>query len=134
MQIKKTTFKKIKCLKKNAQKDHVVIDDFNNCTWFGAKIGNDFYVGCAGLVIKGKNLRFKGDFVSPNFRNQGIYRKLFEYRMNYTEKLNFNKITAFCTPMSLSVYLANGFKRVSQKRLRDGTNIWYVISRMRNYD
>lgn len=61
-------------------------------------------------VIKDGHIRFKTDYVRPNFRGKGLYSALWEYRMNLIFKeYNPHTITAYCTEMSLPKYLKEGF-------------------------
>ena len=66
-------------------------------------------IGFVGYSI-GKLVRLKSDFVHPAHRGKGIYRALFEARLERLSKYRF--LDAFCTPLSLNTYLAYGFKSV----------------------
>lgn len=67
-------------------------------------------LGVVGYKTMGRVLRYKTDWVHPNYRGQGIYRLLWYTREAACE--DAKHVTAFCTPMSLPMYLSHGFTAV----------------------
>lgn len=65
-------------------------------------------VGCVGWFIKGKTIRYRTDYVLPNYRKAGIYTALFLAREDKCAKLGM-RTTAFCTSRSRGMYLRSGF-------------------------
>ena len=118
-------FKDIQPLAKYARKEHVIINYFKGSIWLAAKKNNRL-VGCVCCQKKKDKARFKGDFVLPEYRNEGIYRSLFEARNWLIRGLHLKEISAFCTQMSIILYLENGFQVISKKVLKDKTKIYYV--------
>lgn len=123
-QIYISKFEAIQPLIKHAIKEHVIIADFDNSIWFSA-IKNNKVVGCVCCQFNGDKCRFKSDFVLPEYRSNGIYKALFKQRSVQVEHL-VKEISAYCTPMSIRLYLQNGFKIISDKILKDKTKIYYV--------
>jgi GNAT superfamily N-acetyltransferase len=79
-----------------------------NTVWFGAKIGDEL-VGVVSCVLRKAYVYYNTDFVRKEYRNKGIYARLFEERDKYVLTLNRDLIKAKCTRNSLNHYLKNGF-------------------------
>ena len=74
---------------------------------------NDINVGHVFINIESNNrIKFMDDWVHPDYRNKGIYRKLWDIRMSYT-KDNFTNhlIYAWCKETSLPLFIEKGFKK-----------------------
>lgn len=92
--------------------EHVDLKFDGKTTYLGAFVGGKI-VGCVGWMKIGRNLRYKSDCVLPEHRGKGIYGKLWEDREFLTENQS-TITTAFCTSLSVGMYLAKGFKKVSK--------------------
>jgi hypothetical protein len=79
-----------------------------NTVWFGAKLGDEL-VGVVSCVLRQAYVYYNTDFVRKEYRNKGIYARLFEERDKYVLTLNRDLIKAKCTRNSLNHYLKNGF-------------------------
>lgn len=78
-------------------------------TWFVA-YDNDNDINpigmCAAREGKGMYHQYCHDFVLPVYRGKGIYRMLFEKRVNWASGY---PAKAACTKMSIGTYLLHGF-------------------------
>jgi hypothetical protein len=83
-------------------------------TYLGAFTDDGKIMGVVAWMRVGKTLRYKTDCVLPQYRGMGVYTKLWAEREFLCEN-QATLTTAFCTPKSLGMYLAHGFKIV-----RDG--------------
>lgn len=83
-----------------------------NTVWFGAKLGNEI-VGVVSCVLRRDYIYYNTDFVIKEYRNKGIYTRLFEERDKYAVTLNRDLIKAKCTRYSLNHFLKNGFKAIA---------------------
>ncbi|MDR2084346.1 MAG: GNAT family N-acetyltransferase [Bacteroidales bacterium] len=64
-------------------------------------------VGCVGFQRIGETMRYKIDFVLPEYRKKGIYTKLWELREIQNK---CSETSAFCTEFSLGMFLKNKFE------------------------
>ena len=104
-----------------AKKEGVSFTPTKNQTKYIARLILDKVIGFVGYEIQTGGVRFKSDYVHPNYRGNGYYQELFDYRMNLFA--NEKRITAYCTNKSLSTYLRNGFKATNTNK----NNVTYVI-------
>jgi GNAT superfamily N-acetyltransferase len=74
-------------------------------------------VGVVGwLQLSATHARLKSDFVRPAYRGRGIYRALWEARLEAVARSGPPRVmTAFCTPLSLPTYLLAGFAVESER-------------------
>lgn len=115
VQIRTVTFTDLSPLSA-MRKEHVDFTDNGNTSYLGAFV-EDKIVGVVGWQMVGKrNLRYKTAFVLPQYRGKGIYKALFEAREQHCEAIFKEKITAFCTPLSLPMYLKSGFEVVRENK------------------
>ena len=106
------TFKEIKHLKGRAAKEGVVMDEKTSYHVFevaGQIVG---FVGSMSLNSDSSVMRFKSDWVDPDWRKQGIYKILFDIR-DKSIKPNVCEVNAFCTQLSLPMYKSRGFEVVT---------------------
>ena len=102
------------------KKEHVDTKSTPNTRYFGVYVGGEL-AGFVGVMDKGVGLvRFKFDYVRPEFRGKGLYNALFQYRL---EKYRDRKISAFCTNMSVGTYKRYGFMEIWHK---EATNITFL--------
>ncbi len=78
------------------------------------RLGREAVLGFAAMFVRAGRARFKADYVLPDYRGKGIGRALIAARLAEMKKLGVSQATAFCTPLSLPLYLAAGFKEVSR--------------------
>ncbi|MGE6754188.1 GNAT family N-acetyltransferase [Rossellomorea sp. NPDC071047] len=92
------------------------MNDVPGSVWFCAIVDGEMagFVSCYIREKHGKAV-FKSDYVRGEYRRRGIYRKLFETRLNYVKKFNVRKIKASCTKMSLGCFLSYGFKKTESR-------------------
>lgn len=104
-------------LKPLMQRERVATRHLPGTEYLGMYINGEL-IGVVGWM-KIKNVtRYKTDYIHPNHRGNGYYKELFMAR----DALVNGTVSAFCTSMSLPVYLNNGFEKL---RERDG--ITYVV-------
>lgn len=77
-----------------------------NCIWF-LYFKNDELCGFCCAEKRKNYVYFKHDYVVEKYRNNGIYKTLFEFRLLYFQDID---IKATCNNNSLSQYLKNGFE------------------------
>lgn len=99
----------------SSHKKTVVLENKSNMHWFVACDQQQAIIGCAALFVKNSVARFKCDIVSEQYRNQGVYAKLFKARQEFAKNdLSLAKADAFAGPMSYNTFIRNGFKPVRQ--------------------
>lgn len=86
-------------------------------TYLGAFTHEGQIMGVVGWRRIGANLRYKTDCVLPEYRGMGVYSKLWEEREFLCEN-QASTTTAFCTGMSIGMYLAHGFKVMRDGRIK----------------
>ena len=65
-------------------------------------------------------IKFEDAFVHPDYRGQGIYRKLWDTRWEYVnENLKGMKVIAYCKPITVNFYQEKGFKEVHKITLME---------------
>jgi len=121
LKISKTTHNQVyEILSKYMKKEQVAISKTKpkNIYYIGAfKNGN--LIGCVALQKIGNKIRYKTDFIMPNYRTNGIYKKLFNAREKVKQfKYNDLAVTAYCSKNSINTFLSNGFK--IKKELKNG--------------
>jgi hypothetical protein len=114
-------------LKKAAKLDVVSLNDSSGSIWFGgfmpfADITEEPAIGCVCATINKSTVRFRGDYVLPEFRKSGIYETLFNMRYNTLASLGYKRATAYCTSSSINVYSKAGFKIKSTKQIKHGND------------
>lgn len=93
---------------KSFRKEHVDSKKIEGTRYIGG-ICEGKLVGVVGYLFMGNTVRYKSDCVHPNYRGAGIYSALFAAREEKVRNMGYICITAFCTSMSLPLYLAKGF-------------------------
>ncbi len=106
--VSRMTFKEISPIVPYIKQARMRVRDNQNTVWFGAKLGDEL-VGVVSCVLRQAYIYYNTDFVRKEYRNKGIYARLFEERDKYVLTLNRDLIKAKCTRNSLSHYLKNGF-------------------------
>jgi GNAT superfamily N-acetyltransferase len=76
------------------------------------RLAPDAILGFAGMFIRNGSARLKADYVLPNYRCRGIGRALIAERLQMAADQGATVQTAFCTKMSLPLYLAAGFQEI----------------------
>jgi GNAT superfamily N-acetyltransferase len=82
-------------------------------------------IGFVGYMEVAGSIRFKSDWVDPDWRGQGVYAELFKKRMELFD--DTQTLTAFCTPMSLPTYIRNGFVKATETKRSNGAVSVYVM-------
>ena len=81
----------------------------SSCGWVASCDKKE--VGWCNMSFLPDNIiKFEDAFVAPNYRGKGIYKMLWERRLNYVNA-HFGKYTliAYCKPSTLSHYKNQGF-------------------------
>jgi GNAT superfamily N-acetyltransferase len=65
-------------------------------------------LGLCGLVITGTTAVFKSDYVPPEHRGKGVWRRMFDERMQLCRAAEVTRVRANATPMILNAYLRRG--------------------------
>lgn len=112
--IKKISFDDVKGFIKEAKKERVSFDNPKGAYWFGI-YEDDKLVSFYCLVVKGKTARFKSNYTAPEYRRRGYLKRFIQHSKKICIKNNIEKMTAFCTPMSINSHLRGGAVRVSNK-------------------
>lgn len=88
---------------------------YKESIWSVALVDNKV-VGFGCLFKKGDKIYFENGYVLPEYRNQGIYKKLIAERIEYvkTNYRNIKIIMANCTLDSFHAYKQNGFEIVKE--------------------
>ena len=91
----------------------------SSCGWIAMIDGQE--VGWCNMSFLPENtLKFEDAFVHPDYRGQGIYRKLWDTRWEYVnENLKGMKIIAYCKPITVNFYQEKGFKEVHKITLME---------------
>ena len=79
---------------------------FCSSTEYFGYFHNDELVAMTGLIVYANKLVFKNSFVLEAHRRTGIYRKLFNYRVEVARSKGIGKIEATCTRMSLPMWIS----------------------------
>ena len=75
---------------------------------------------CNMSFLPENTLKFEDAFVHPDYRGQGIYRKLWDTRWEYVNKnLKGMKVIAYCKPITVNFYQEKGFKEVHKVTLME---------------
>lgn len=112
IEIRKVSHSDVKLLS-FMQNESVDFKDNGETHYIGAFVDGKI-VGCVGYQFVGKVMRYKTDAVHPDYRNKGIYSKLWTVReLECRGKSNIT--TAFCTKKSVHQYLKNGFEAQSKR-------------------
>lgn len=114
MKIERIDYKKalaLRCM----EKESIDFKFYPNCQYLGAFVDGQL-VGMVAWQMVGQSLRYKSDCVLPTFRKQGVYSALWKARDEATNDTKHSSVTAYCTPMSLGMYLARGFKQGKTNR------------------
>lgn len=93
-----------------AKAERVTMENPHGSIWFGAFDDTGTVLGFACMVVKGQAARFKSDYVLPEHRGRGIATALMRLRLERCMDLSLTRATAFCTPLSLGIYLKHGFQ------------------------
>lgn len=125
--IETSTFKELEPLILLAGKDGMRVHDVPGSVWFCARVDGEMagFVSCYIREKQGKAV-FKSDYVRGEYRRKGIYRKLFEKRLDYVKNFNVRKIKASCTKMSLECFLSYGFKKIESRSRKYTDVLMYV--------
>lgn len=74
----------------------------------GAFVG-DKIIGCTAWLLMGKNLRWKCDYVLPEYRGNGVFSALWKLRSAESERIQCEQITAYSTAVNVWRYRRDGF-------------------------
>ena len=81
----------------------------SSCGWVA--ICNSKEVGwCNMTFLPDNTIKLEDSFVHPDYRGKGVYKKLWERRMDYINT-NFShyNLMAYCKPTTLEYFLKQGF-------------------------
>src|SRR5690606_23395002 len=80
-----------------------------NMTWFIAIKDNEVVSFAAIKQLSGGTVEFTNSYTTPEFRGNGIHRKLFNERLKWCMRNKVKVITATCREASLAIFMENGF-------------------------
>jgi len=83
--------------------------------WWVYMNSENVLIGFCSAIFKDNEVHFCHDYIYPEFRNKGLYDKLFNERIDCKEIFTF-PITAVATPMSLNTYIRYGFEIIKQSK------------------
>lgn len=110
--IHRSSFDEIAPYKQDAESEHLCFSD--NTIYYGAYKYDTMLLGFTGIVWYKNKAKFKNHYVLPEYRGQGIFRKMMEHHINLVALSGIKKIEATCTDMSLPLYLEFGANIVKQ--------------------
>jgi GNAT superfamily N-acetyltransferase len=113
LQVETCSFADVKPFASKASRERVKVDNPAGTAYYCVRNGSGSIAGFAALMLRGSAARLKGDFVLPEYRRRGIAKLLMAARLEECDRRFIARATAFCTEMSLPLYLANGFRAVS---------------------
>lgn len=93
---------------KSLEKESIDFKFYPNCQYIGA-FEDGRLVGMVAWQMVGQSLRLKSDCVLPAYRKRGVYTQLWAAREKATDGIRRASETAYCTSMSLGMYLSKGF-------------------------
>jgi GNAT superfamily N-acetyltransferase len=71
--------------------------------------------GFSGIDFQGSRAVFKNAYVMPEYRGNGIWRELFNYRYAVASmRKGIKTVEATCTPMSINLYLRLGAQVITE--------------------
>jgi len=112
--IKKVAFLQIDSFLPEAKKAGLI---FCNSTEYYAFYHDEQIVAITGLVWYKNKVVFKNSFVLPKHRGCGIYKNLFDFRLQLAKSRNIRTIQATCTKMSLKLWLDKNAVIIKQYKL-----------------
>lgn len=93
------------------RKERVAIKkDDNNTNYFVAEDQEKIIAVVGWQQMKNGHFRLKTDYVLKEYRGKKIYSNLWNSRINVILSYGANKLSAYCTDMSLPKYLKEGFR------------------------
>lgn len=116
MKIKAITYKELEVFK-NLRNLSVDFKHNPKTSYIGAFSDDGEIMGVVGWMKVGKNLRYKTDCVLPKYRGMGVYSALWKEREFLCER-QASVTTAFCTDMSIGMYLAHGFMIAREGKIK----------------
>lgn len=91
---------------------------FNKSTAYYCARAKGKMIAICGVMIYASKAVFKNDYVLPEYRRNGVWKMLYDYRLALVTNMeSIKKIEATCTDMSLPLYLRMG-ARVTKKYAR----------------
>ena len=109
--IKTVSYLEIKDLIPFAKKENLC---FNLRTEYCAYFIKNKIVAFCGWMVCGNKVVLKNDYVLPEYRRQGIYKRLNNYRMNIIKALGVRKVESNLTDKSLPLHLSLGAKIIKK--------------------
>ena len=81
----------------------------SSCGWVAVYYGKE--IGWCNMTFLPDNIiKFEDAFILPEFRGKGIYKMLWDNRMNYVNAHFGNyKLISYCKPSTLEFYKKRGF-------------------------
>lgn len=92
----------------------------NKAEYYGGFVDNKL-IGFTSIQLYGKKAKFNNSYVFKEYRGNGYYKKLLDYRIELVKQMGCNEIVASCTKMSLPEFLKRG--AVIEKEFKICTNV-----------
>ena len=96
----------------------------NKANYFGCYIDNQL-VGFASIQYYNKKAKFNNTYVFKEFRRNGYFRELLDFRIKEAKSNGCTHIVAACTKMSLPEYIKRG--AIIEREYKICTNIKLTI-------
>lgn len=110
MNIEPIPFGRVYPFKSAAAREHCIISETNDTKWYGVFVGERLAGFTAVMYHKeGTWARFKGTYVLPNFRGQGLSVELNEYTLKLALQRGVVCVDAYVTPINAKWYRKRRF-------------------------
>ena len=104
-------YSEIEHLVLQAKKERIGITP--NTKFYCAK-DNEIVIAFCGIVFKRGYAVLKNLYVIPKYRKQGIGKELVKYRFKVIKQAGYPYAIAYCTPMSVNIWLKLGAKIIKE--------------------
>ena len=107
---------------KQGRKHKLIFHEYTNYIGY---FRDEKIIAIAGYQILKDKAILRSTFISPEFRKQGIYRALTNWRLAFLENKDIKNIELTCTSMSIKYHLKNGAKII--KQFKNFTKVKYTL-------
>lgn len=114
LEIKETPFSEIEPFKKDCIKEKLYFN--KNTTYFVGSIDNKI-VGFVGIMWRKNKAILKNAYVLPEYRRQGIFKRLDKYTKNNIGQKGIHLIEANCTDIILPFHIKMGARIVKKYKI-----------------
>jgi N-acetylglutamate synthase-like GNAT family acetyltransferase len=104
-------YSEIEHLVLQAKKERIGITP--NTKFYCAK-DNEKVIGFCGIVFKRGYAVVKNIYVIPEYRKQGLGEQIIKYQFKVVKQAGYPYAVAYCTPMSINIFLKLGAKVIKE--------------------